>query len=155
MSPLQAAMREQRVSIALRLINHPDIDINYLGEGPFRRTPLQCAVDKGNMELVNIVLDHGVDVNGPPATVAGATALQLAAIHGFLLIAQKLINKNVDVNAAEGAAEHGRIDMLQFLLGSGASIEGDEGERQYQRAVELAKKNGHNAAAKLLMSAKS
>jgi ankyrin repeat protein len=44
--------------------------------------------------------------------------------------------------ALEGAAEHGRIDMVQFLLSSGAETSG-EGTKQYLRAIRLAKTKGH------------
>lgn len=160
-TPLQAAVKDQRVSLARRLAECADI--NYLGKGARRRTALQHAVENGNMELVNMLLDLGADINGAPAIDGGATALQIAAIRGYLGIARKLVDMGADINAApsrfngrtalEGAAEHGRIDMLQMLLNDGALIVGD-GERQYQRAVGFAKKNGHNAAARLLESFK-
>ncbi|OJI82340.1 hypothetical protein ASPTUDRAFT_125406, partial [Aspergillus tubingensis CBS 134.48] len=128
-----------------------------------RRTALQHAVNNGNMDLINLLLDHGANVNSAPSKDGGATALQIAAIQGYLGIARKLIDLDADVNAAparrngrtalEGAAENGRIDMLR-LLDDGASLVGNYGERQYRRAVELAEKNGHMAAAKLLKSFK-
>ncbi|BCR94326.1 uncharacterized protein AKAW2_11372S [Aspergillus luchuensis] len=120
-------------------------------------------MNNGNIDLINL-LDHGANVNSAPSEYGGATALQIAAIQGYLGIARKLIDLDADVNAAparlngrtalEGAAEHGRIDMLRLLLDEGASLVGNYGERQYWRAVELAEGNGHMAAAKLLTSFK-
>ncbi|KAF7168662.1 hypothetical protein CNMCM5623_001602 [Aspergillus felis] len=160
-TPLQTAVKNQEVAVARKLAEHADI--NYLGEEARRRTALQHAVDNGNMELVNMLLTHGADINGAPATIGGATALQIAAIRGYLGIARRLIDSGADANAApakftgltalEAAAEHGRIDMLQILLNGGASITG-EGNRQYRSALDLAERNGHNAAAKLLTSFK-
>ncbi|KAH9211437.1 hypothetical protein DL95DRAFT_511072 [Leptodontidium sp. 2 PMI_412] len=108
-----------------------------------------------------MLLEAGADVNAPPAYQGGATAIQIAAIQGYLGIARKLLEVGANVNAArasfhgrtalEGAAENGRIDMLHLLLGGGTLIEG-RGRRQYIRAVKLAETNGHNAAAKLLKS---
>ncbi|GIJ92153.1 hypothetical protein Asppvi_011129 [Aspergillus pseudoviridinutans] len=157
LTPLQAAVKNQQVAMVRKLAEQADI--NYLGKGDRRRTALQHAVDIGNMELVNMLLAHGADINGAPARYGGATALQIAAIRGYLGIARRLIDLGADVNAApakftgrtalEAAAEHGRIDMLQMLLNGGASITGD-GKRQYQRALDFAERNGHNAAAKLL-----
>lgn len=116
------------------------------------------------MELMNMLLDMGIDINGAPAQYGGATALQLAAIRGYLGIARKLIGLGADINAnsamfdgrtaLEGAAEHGRIDMLHLLHKEGALISGD-GEQQYQRAVSFAERNGHMAAARLLRSLKN
>lgn len=164
LTPLQAAVKNQLGSIVQRLVKNPQTDIDYIGEGTGRRTALQHAVNNGNMDLINFLLDHGANVNSAPSEDGGVTALQIAAIQGYLGIARKLIDLDADVNAApaqfngrtalEGAAEHGRIEMLRLLLDEGASLVGKDGERQYRRAVKLAEKNGHMAAAKLLKSYK-
>lgn len=116
------------------------------------------------MELIKILLQHGARVDGPPARDGGATALQIAALQGYIGIARRLIDLGADVNEAparfngltalQRAAEHGRIDMLQMLLDEGALVVGD-GEQQYKWAVELAEQNGHEAAARLLRSFRS
>lgn len=123
------------------------------------RTPLQLAVRRGRIDIVNILLDNGADINIGPFDRYGATALQFAAIGGYIGIAHLLIQRGADVNASpakiggrtalEGASEYGRIDMVQLLLNSGALIIGT-GERQYDRARELALNNGHRATSRLL-----
>ncbi|KAI2817272.1 hypothetical protein CBS115989_6092 [Aspergillus niger] len=160
--PDTAAVKNQLVSIVQWLVKSPQTNIDYLGNGAGRRTALQHAVNNGNMDLINFLLDHGADVNSASSEDGGATALQIAAIQGYLGIARKLLDLDADVNAAparrngrtalEGAAEHGRIDMLRLFFDEGASLVGNDGERQYRRAVELAEKNGHIAAARLLKS---
>ncbi|KAI3006407.1 hypothetical protein CBS147346_3698 [Aspergillus niger] len=161
-SPLQAAVQAQLVWVVREMLMK-GADVNYLGGGPFRRTPLQLAVEKGNMEVFNLLLHHGADVNGPAAAKGGATALQIAAMHGFIGIAQRLLDFGADLDgkpalydgrtALMGAAEHGRIDMLHLLLDRGALIVG--GHRfSFDKAVRLARNNGHYAAAKLLVSFK-
>ncbi|KAJ5988205.1 ankyrin [Penicillium waksmanii] len=52
-----------------------------------------------------------------------------------------------------GAAEYGRIDMLQMLLDEGALVVGDY-EEYYYKAVELAEGRDHYAGARLLKSFK-
>ncbi len=53
--------------------------------------------------------------------------------------------------AIEGAAEHGRLDMVYFLLRKGAK--GDTlGKKGFDQAISLATKQGHLEIAKLLKS---
>ena len=115
------------------------------------RSNLQNAAEVGSLEIVKLLIDAGASVNEPPGMEGGATSLQLAAIKGHLRIAKYLIDRGANINAAgakyggrtalEGAAEHGRIDMVHLLL-EGAETTG-KGQRQYLRAVKLAKKEGH------------
>lgn len=156
-TPLQAAVRMQVVPAAQAMAK--STDVNYLGQGALRRTPLQHAVEKGNMELIKMLLQHGARVDNPPARDGGATALQLAALKGYIGIARKLIDLGANVNegpaesngrtALQGAAEYGRIDMLQVLFNEGVLVV-DDGEPHYHKAVELAEHNGHKTAARLL-----
>ncbi|KAL3472608.1 ankyrin [Aspergillus californicus] len=162
-TPLQAAIGNQRMSIARKLIARPDsdIDIDFLGEGDGRRTALQLAVEIGNAELVDLLLERGANVNSPPGAWAGRTALQLAASKGYLGIARKLIGQKANVNAPpaqregitalEGAAQGGRIDMIQLLLDNGASVTSRYNyTSQYENAVDIAEDYGHYGAANLL-----
>jgi ankyrin repeat protein len=158
-TPLQAAVKNQLRSVAEKLVQ--SVDVNYLGEGARRRTPLQHAVENGNMDLIDLLLQHGARVDGPPARDGGATALQIAAIQGYIGIARRLIDSGASVNepparfngrtALQGAAEHGRIDMLHMLFDEGALVVGD-GEQHYQKAIQLGERNGHGAAVRLLRS---
>ena len=120
------------------------------------RTPLQRAVEVGNMEIVRLLLDKGADVNASPCVRGGATALQLAAITGNMKLAVEFIQfygakvsepraKIQGRTAFEGAAEHGRIDMIQLLWNeTGGNGFGDE---QHERAAKYARKKGHFEAA--------
>jgi ankyrin repeat protein len=121
------------------------------------RTALQLAVSKGDVVLIHTLIEKRADVNAAAAHNAGVTVLQLAAAEGYIGLAKLLIEKGADINAKgarwggrttlEIAADHGRIDMLEFLLRQqGVLTEGDY-RRQYIRAIKLAERNGHNAAA--------
>ncbi|KAF5497702.1 Ankyrin repeat domain-containing protein 50 [Colletotrichum siamense] len=123
------------------------------------RSPLQSAVGKSDLYLIDLLLKSGADVNTPAARYRGATAVQLAAISGRLGILRTLIDHGADVNAPgaesggrtalEGAAEHGRIDIIQYLLSLGARTT-DRDRMQYLRAIRYAQLEAHEAAASLL-----
>jgi len=123
-------------------------------------TPLQLAATKGRKDIIDLLMRYGADVNAPPSKWrGGATALQKAAVHGYLGLAYTFIIHDADVNAPpgkwdgrtalEGAAEHGRLDMVQMLLNAGADI-GEGGHGQYEHALKRAGKNGHLAVKRLL-----
>jgi ankyrin repeat protein len=157
---LLAAINQKNLALVNVLIA-AGVDANASLTVHISRTPLQLAAEKGSMDIVYVLLEHGADVNAPPYDRYGATALQFAAIGGYVGIAYLLLERGAEVNAPpakvggrtalEGAAEHGRIDVLQLLLNAGAQVMGPGGE-QYERARELASRNGHIAARRLLES---
>ena len=91
----------------------------------------------------------------------GGTALQLAAIGGYIPIACKLLSLGADPNAPaskvngrtalEGAAEHGRLDMVKVLLNGGAGSRPDH-DAQVASAIALAMDKGHLPICELLES---
>ncbi|OAP61509.1 hypothetical protein AYL99_03712 [Fonsecaea erecta] len=155
---LLAAIKQNNVKLVEMLVS-AGAKVNPRLIQRISRTPLQLAVEQGSMDIVNLLLEKGADVDAPAYDQYGATALQFAAIKGFLGAASMLLEKNADVNAPaakvggrtalEGASEHGRIDVMQLLLDSGARVI-EEGSRQFERARDLASKNGHRAARRLL-----
>ncbi|SCO87602.1 uncharacterized protein FRV6_11729 [Fusarium oxysporum] len=123
------------------------------------RSPLLMAVEFGNLDIIDLLLQAGAYINAPPSFFRGATALQIAAIEGNLGLAKQLLDLGARINARgarqcgrtvlEGAAEHGRLDMLQLLLHSGALTTGAR-QLQFIRAVHFAEQSRHDAAADLL-----
>jgi ankyrin repeat protein len=71
-----------------------------------------------------MLIKAGADPNAPSAKFDGRTAL-------------------------EGAAENGRLDMVQLLLNAKADIGGSDGKNA-ERARDLALNNGHAVVARLL-----
>ncbi|KAI1127294.1 ankyrin [Nemania abortiva] len=141
-----------------------NVDINQpfeVHDGP--RTALQLACEKGQLEIVRLLISRGAQANAPAAnnhlSYHGATALQFATVSGYLEIARMIIEAGGDCNAPaaetcgrtalEGAAEHGRLDMLKYLLECGTRTEGAFC-RQYFRAIKFAEEETHYAAAQLL-----
>jgi ankyrin repeat protein len=122
------------------------------------RTIIQAALGCGRTELVDYLLYEGVDPNEPPAPQAGATALQLAAIKGFIGVAANSLAKGAELNvspalfdgrtAFEGASKHGRIEMMLYLVQNGADLHTDD-QQQFRRAIKFAEENAQHAAKKL------
>ena len=121
------------------------------------RTALQAAAGKGDLKLVRFLLDCGADVESKvPSENGQGTALQFAAIAGSMSVVTELIQKGADVSAPaidydgrtalEGAAEHGRLDVVQLLLDLGVESAGS-------RAIQFAREEGHEGVIALLQEA--
>ena len=160
--PLLQAIRCQKFDIVRLLLEH-GADANKPAQFGLRRTALQEAAEVGDLAIVRLLLEHGVDVNAAPAALVGATALQLAAINGNCEIATILIEHGAQHDVPppigphgrwplEGAAEHGRFDMIRLLWDADKRYFEDE---QCPRAVRLAERNGHIGCAELVAELKA
>ncbi|KAI0548050.1 ankyrin repeat-containing domain protein [Xylaria curta] len=131
-----------------------------------RRNPLQMAAEIGNMEIIELLLDQGADINADPAFRHGGTALQLAAIYGDCYVAAELLRRGALLHKPpskvygrwpiEGAAEHGRFEMIEFLWKANSEImtfqDSDNGfeEKYLEKAMRLATTNGHYSCRDLI-----
>ena len=94
------------------------------------RTAMQLAVRQGYIEIANILIDFGADINFKDG-LRGETALHIAAFNGYLQIMKMLLQRGAEVNAvATGsgltplmhACEYGNDDMVELLLDFGADV---------------------------------
>ncbi|KAK8085818.1 ankyrin repeat-containing protein [Apiospora hydei] len=119
------------------------------------RTTLQFAVERGDWECIELLVEAGADVNAPAARHGGATALQLAAGKGYVGLVKWLIEKHGaevtapgadsdGITALEGAAAFGRLDVVGLLLEKGDFSEGER-RRQYVRSVGYARRSKRQA----------
>lgn len=67
----------------------------------FGQSPMFVAVRDGQAEIVNLLIDRGVDVNAPVERVNGRTALYYAADRGHVEVARVLLDAGALVNAVE------------------------------------------------------
>lgn len=158
---LQRLIQAKQQKLVLLLLQAGADPDGHDRRGRWSRSPLQMAVGLKDLDMVNCLLNAGADVNAAPGYSGGATALQIAAMWGYLGLAKHLLGLGADVNAAgaeisgrtalEGAAEYGRLDMLELLFSYGASVTGTA-RFHYVRAVMLATRRGHFAAVELLKS---
>lgn len=117
------------------------VDINQIDT--YRATPLWLAAQNGHLEIVQLLIEKGADIN---AVVDDnhRTALMLAAQNGHLEVLQLLIEKGADINAADSyhwtvlmaATLGGYIDIVKLLLENGADP--DKKNNYGYRAIDIA-----------------
>ena len=98
---------------------------------------LQEAAFKGEEKMVDLLLEHGAEVN--IYTGHFGTALQAAAAAGHLSIVQKLVTCGAHVNSLSGfhgnplaaAASGGHQDIVEHLVEHGARVNARGGEYGY------------------------
>jgi len=114
---------DQVVDILLRI---PDIDIECFSE--FESSPLMLASSMGRIDLVDLLLQRGADVDGCPES--GCTALMWASSCGQIDAVDRLLEHGANVNAAtfEGrtalmdACEGGHLPVVDRLVVHGADF---------------------------------
>jgi ankyrin repeat protein len=93
------------------------------------RTALHAASSEGHLDVVQALLENGVDVSAK--TKDGWTALHVASSEGHLDVVQALLlAKGVDIDAKtndgntalEAASSNGRRDIVEELLEKGADL---------------------------------
>lgn len=159
-TPLHIAVRRGRVDIVKALLAR-HVDINAI-RGTNRDTALATAILYDRLDIANILLNAGAEVNDPGRSAAKplqSTVLQLASEKGHVGLVQRLIARGADLNARRGqgsgrtaleaAAENGRLDTVYLLLAAGTDTEG-YGRVQYLHAIGLASEHGHGAVVELL-----
>ena len=118
------------------------------------RYPLQSAVVLDDVELLNMYLDEGHDVNYPDAD--GNRAVHLAAQLGNLPMLKILQEHDADLEAAGAkgyrpihfSAEAGHIETSQFLLEQGVDV--NARSQFFVMPTQLAQDNEHVAVTKIL-----
>lgn len=99
-SPLATAAYNGKTETVRKLLNDKNIDINEINACSMTSptmgyTPLMCAVEKGNIEIVKLFIEQGADIN---VSSGRGTALHIAVEHGYNDIARLLLDKGADIN---------------------------------------------------------
>ncbi|KAL7940787.1 hypothetical protein V8C42DRAFT_336550 [Trichoderma barbatum] len=123
---LYNATDREKITTVRLLLQSFDANPNAIGDE--YGTALTAAAFDGIMEMVQLLLDAGANVNDP-----NGWALQTAAAEGHYEIVQELISRGAEVNACtqnanfaagtalQGACESGRSDIVSLLLEKGAN----------------------------------
>ncbi len=122
--------------------------------------PLQAACDKGSVEMVRLLLDHGADRN---LSDGWESPLEAAAFDEHLDVMELLIQRGVKVNDEPGrssalwsAALDGNVKSVKFLLAHGAdpnSSVGTEAEGRTSLLQMVRKELPNSKVRELLISA--
>ena len=94
-TPLVIAVQRRCTSTAFKLITQTTVDLNQTF-GEYAAPVLSMAVQNGDFEMVQLLLDHHAPVDLP--LINGATPLILAAQFGYLDITCLLIKREADVD---------------------------------------------------------
>jgi ankyrin repeat protein len=156
---IQAAAENGNIE-TIKLLLQRGADVNTPACSKDGYTALQAAVSGGHFEPFLLLLKSGADVNAPNVSrlyfeFECGTALAIAARKGYVRIAKLLLAGGAHpieqgaMPALCEAASYGRIDMIKLLITE--ALKTSEFNRNHiERALKVANRAGHTAAAKFL-----
>jgi len=99
------------------MAEHPEY-INAKSNDQYGVTAMMCAVNKGNVAMLNTLIEKGADIN--IQNEYGETALMYAAYHGDMLMMKKLIENGADITkVAASNSNYAGQDFLGVLAANG------------------------------------
>jgi ankyrin repeat protein len=127
------------------------------------QTALLAAVDEGNLDVVEVLVENGARVNGDVLGRIRRTPLQQAPEAGALRIVKFLLSKEADVNAPphkerggtalQFAAIKGYLGIATLLLNAGADVNATGANIDGRTALEGAAELGRVDIVQLLLNA--
>ncbi|KAK7897749.1 hypothetical protein LTR67_004379 [Exophiala xenobiotica] len=125
-------------------------------------TALQSAARRGDIPIVEFLLDHGAFVNAQPARFQGRTALQAASEKGHVPVVELLLGHGADVNAQsapiwgrtalQAASQKGLVSVVELLLEKGADVNAPACEYFGVTALQAAAIQGYVRIAQMLIT---
>ncbi len=135
-TPLLAAVRARQFAVVKFLLeNKADTELKHHGVNNEQLTPLIWATRQENKDIVDLLLEHGANVDA--TDVNRKTALHWAADHGFKTIAETLLAHKAEVDAREKddvtplrmAAQKGFKSIAEILVAHGADVNSRDNNR--------------------------
>ncbi|KAF8132702.1 ankyrin repeat-containing domain protein [Mycena galopus ATCC 62051] len=152
--PFASFLGEEEI---VRMLLQQKVDLNSQGAfyGKIFGTGLQAAALTGKLDVVQLLLHRGADVNAGGGHYG--TALQAAALVGNLDIVQLLLYEGADVNAGDGqygtalqaALYKGHVETAELLLEWNVDV---NAKGDGPTALQAALYGGHVSIASILLS---
>jgi len=101
----------------VQLLIDAGADVNARFTGPHTETPLHWAASCDDVDVLDVLLDNGADIEAPGAVIAGGTPLADATAFGQWKAARRLIERGAKANMFESATL-GLIDRIAPLFES-------------------------------------
>jgi len=152
------------IEVCKKMMMMKGVDINYhfdcdcynlYNDCYNRMTPLQIASENGHVQIVELLVKEGANVNLMEDSVWSSSALKRAAEKGHKAIVKVLIDAGADLNltdyveqtASMSAAWTGQTEVLNILLEAGADISGS------RNPLFIAARRGHKEITQMLINA--
>ena len=131
----------------------------------FLRTPLQLAAELDKFDAVDILLEHGAQINASAATKRGRIALQAAASseHANLKMMELLLSRGAEVNAPaagdggvtalQAAVIRGHFNMALMLIEQKADVNAPPALKNGRTAIDGAAERGRFDIVQMLLNA--
>jgi hypothetical protein len=99
----------------VRLLIENGADVNARFVGPHTETPLHWAASSDDVEVIDVLLDAGADIEARGAVIAGGTPIADATAFAQWNAARRLIERGARTNLYESAAM-GLIERIEAAL---------------------------------------
>ena len=121
-------------------------DVNARVTGPHNETPLHWAASSDDVDVLDVLLDRGADIEAPGAVIGGGTPLADAVAFGQWRAARRLIERGARANLWQAAAL-GLTDRVQACFEEGDALPQDEVTKAFWCACH----GGQRASAEYLL----
>ncbi|HYP07617.1 MAG TPA: ankyrin repeat domain-containing protein [Bryobacteraceae bacterium] len=116
--------------------------------GPHSETPLHWAASSNDVAVLDVLLDHGADIEAPGAVIGGGTAIADAVAFATWDAARRLVERGASTNLCQSAAL-GLMDRVESFFALDAAPPPDS---EITKAFWCACHGGQQRAAEYLLA---